>query len=65
MLVIKKNKTILENLIDWLAQNENIKTIEGRKKLMNVPALIIDDESDYASVNTAKEMYEAVMHHLS
>jgi hypothetical protein len=59
VLVIKKNKTILENLIDWLAQNENIKTIEGRKKLMNVPALIIDDESDYASVNTAKEKDEA------
>ena len=44
VLVIKKNKTILENLIDWLAHNENIKTVEGRKKLMNVPALIIDDE---------------------
>jgi hypothetical protein len=59
VFVIKKNKTILENLIDWLAQNENIKTVEGRKKLMNVPALIIDDESDYASVNTAKEKDEA------
>lgn len=59
VLVIKKNKTILENLIDWLAHNENIKTIDGRKKLMNVPALIIDDESDYASVNTAKEKDEA------
>lgn len=59
VLVIKKNKTILENLIDWLAHNENIKTIEGRKKLMKVPALIIDDESDYASVNTAKEKDDA------
>lgn len=59
VLVIKKNKTILENLIDWLAHNENIKTVEGRKKLMKVPALIIDDESDYASVNTAKEKDEA------
>jgi hypothetical protein len=59
VFVIKKNKTILENLIDWLAHNENIKTVEGRKKLMNVPAIIIDDESDYASVNTAKEIDEA------
>jgi hypothetical protein len=59
VLVIKKNKTILENLIDWLAHNENIKTVKGRKKLMKVPALIIDDESDYASVNTAKEKDEA------
>ncbi|WP_034061090.1 Z1 domain-containing protein [Lacinutrix jangbogonensis] len=58
VFVIKKNKTILENLIDWLAHNENIKTVEGRKKLMNVPALIIDDESDYASVNTTKDINE-------
>ena len=58
VLVIKKNKTILENLIDWLSQNEDIKTIEGRKKLMNVPTLIIDDESDYASVNTTKDINE-------
>lgn len=58
VFVIKKNKTILENLIDWLSHNENIKTIEGRKKLMNIPALIIDDESDYASVNTTKDINE-------
>ncbi|MGY8921899.1 MAG: Z1 domain-containing protein, partial [Flavobacteriales bacterium] len=58
VFVIKKNKTILENLIDWLSQNEEIKTIEGRKKLMNIPALIIDDESDYASVNTTKDINE-------
>ncbi|WP_298417802.1 Z1 domain-containing protein [uncultured Kordia sp.] len=58
VFVIKKNKTILENLIDWLSHNEDIKTIEGRKKLMNIPALIIDDESDYASVNTTKDINE-------
>ena len=58
VFVIKKNKTILENLIDWLAHNENIKTVEGRKKLMNTPALIIDDEADYASVNTTKDINE-------
>lgn len=58
VFVIKKNKTILENLIDWLSHNEDIKTVEGRKKLMNIPALIIDDESDYASVNTTKDINE-------
>ncbi|OBQ57042.1 Z1 domain-containing protein [Tamlana sp. s12] len=58
VFVIKKNKTILENLIDWLSHNEDIKTIEGRKKLLNIPALIIDDESDYASVNTTKDINE-------
>lgn len=58
VFVIKKNKTILENLIDWLAHNENIKAIDGRKKLINIPALIIDDESDYASVNTTRDINE-------
>ncbi|WP_418637688.1 Z1 domain-containing protein [Winogradskyella sp.] len=58
VFVIKKNKTILENLIDWLSHNEDIKTIEGRKKLIKIPALIIDDESDYASVNTTKDINE-------
>lgn len=58
VFVIKKNKTILENLIDWLSLNEDIKTVEGRKKLMSIPALIIDDESDYASVNTTKDINE-------
>lgn len=58
VLVIKKNKTILENLIDWLALDINIKTVEGQKKLMNVPTLIIDDESDYASINTTKDINE-------
>ena len=58
VFVIKKNKTILENLIDWLSHNEYIRTIEGRKKLINIPALIVDDESDYASVNTTKDINE-------
>ena len=58
VFVIKKNKTILENLVDWLSHNEGIRTIEDRMKLMNIPALIIDDESDYASVNTTKDINE-------
>ena len=56
VFVIKKNKTILENLITWLGTTEEIKTINGRKKLLNVPALIIDDEADYASINTSKDI---------
>ncbi|SNR58812.1 Z1 domain-containing protein [Lutibacter flavus] len=58
VFVIKKNKTILENLIDWFSINEEIKLIDGKLKLMNVPALIIDDESDYASVNATKDINE-------
>lgn len=56
VFVIKKNKSILENLIDWFSKNENIKNIDGTPKLFDVPALIIDDEADAASVNTAKDI---------
>jgi hypothetical protein len=58
VFVIKKNKSILENLIDWFSKNENIKNLDGTPKLFDVPALIIDDEADAASVNTAKDINE-------
>ena len=58
VFVIKKNKSILENLIDWFSKNENIKNIDGTPKLFDVPVLIIDDEADAASVNTAKDINE-------
>jgi len=56
VFVIKKNKTILENLIDWFSYNENIKLIDGHRKLQSIPVLVIDDESDYASVNTGRDI---------
>lgn len=59
VFVIKKNKSILENLIDWLSKDSNIRLIDGQTKLFDVPALIIDDEADAASVNTAKTIDEA------
>ena len=42
VIVTKKNTTILTNILSWLPEN-------------NTPTLIIDDESDNASVNTSKE----------
>lgn len=56
VFVIKKNKGILENLIDWFSKNDNIKTIDGHPKLFDVPVLIIDDEADAASVNASKDI---------
>lgn len=58
VFVIKKNKSILENMIDWFSKNENCKIIKGTPKLFNVPALIIDDEADAASVNATKDINE-------
>ncbi|MEL4454854.1 Z1 domain-containing protein [Lutimonas vermicola] len=55
VLVIKKNKSILENLILWLYQfakeDEN-----GDAKVFDVPLLVIDDEADNASVNSGNEI---------
>ncbi|UYQ94957.1 Z1 domain-containing protein [Chitinophaga horti] len=56
VFVIKKNKSILENLIDWFAKNENVRPVEGSPRLFDVPALIIDDEADAASVNTSGDI---------
>ncbi len=48
ILIIKKNTTTLENLTEWLKGN-------NRHNLKNFPMLLIDDEADYASINTKKE----------
>ena len=58
VFVIKKNKSILENLIDWFSKNENVISTDGSPKLFDVPALIIDDEADAASINTSKDINE-------
>jgi len=48
VLVIKKNKSTLENLIDWLKHN-------NPHNLKNHPMLLVDDEADHASIDTSKE----------
>jgi len=47
LLVVKKNKRILENLTDWL-----ITFNANHGGHINLPLLMIDDEADNASVNT-------------
>lgn len=44
VLVVKKNKSILENVRDWIHNND---TSHG-----TFPFLLIDDEADHASINT-------------
>lgn len=52
VFVVKKNKTILESLFQWL-KNENIKHgSENSEKTIDYPLLLIDDEADNASINT-------------
>lgn len=49
--ITKKNSARLRKLVDWLKG-------AGESVLSNAPALVIDDEADYASVNTRDDMGE-------
>jgi Z1 domain len=52
VLVVKKNKTILENLIAWTTAHAIRDPRTGRPVVPDQPLLVIDDEADNASVNT-------------
>lgn len=49
IFVIKKNPSILRNLIDWLSGTT------ARHGRLDMPMLVIDDEADNASVNTSQD----------
>lgn len=51
VFVIKKEKSVLQNLIEWL---KSLNETKGGK-ILRTPMLLIDDEADNASVNTAKD----------
>lgn len=49
VLVIKKNVSVLKTLRNWL---ESLN--QGGRKHIDLPMLLIDDEADFASINTSK-----------
>ena len=51
VVVVKKNKRILENLRQWLSLRAH-DGAGGRQRISGIPLLVIDDEADNASVNT-------------
>ncbi|GHH83290.1 endonuclease [Kitasatospora indigofera] len=53
LAVVKKNARILENLRDWLKSHATEQP-DGGKVITDLPLLVIDDEADYASVDTKK-----------
>jgi hypothetical protein len=57
ILVVKKNVTILKNLIDWAGAVTGAER-EGIHKIANTPIFVIDDECDFGSVNTKNTVYE-------
>jgi hypothetical protein len=57
LLVVKKYKTILENLINWATLIQQQRDPDSGDMLVrDVPMIVIDDEADHASVNTAREI---------
>jgi len=48
LFVTKKNESVLSQLSEWL-------NVLGRQHKLDGPVLIIDDEADNASINTAKD----------
>lgn len=57
--VVKKNGPILKKLINWLGDRAKDRPNGPGRMISNMPCLIIDDEADYASVNTRKEKKES------
>jgi hypothetical protein len=53
ILVVKKQKSVLSNLITWAISVKGQKDPQtGKTVVRNTPLLVIDDEADNASVNT-------------
>lgn len=51
LFVVKKNKSVLNNLYKWLVENN----ADHETGMIDLPLLLIDDEADNASVNTNSE----------
>jgi hypothetical protein len=49
VLVIKKNPSTLKNLLEWLKEH----SVQQSTQMVQQPMLMIDDEADNASINTA------------
>ncbi len=55
LLVVKKNRSILANVTQWATTLTQVEDpVTGRKVVRDVPLLVIDDEADNASVDTAE-----------
>jgi len=60
LFVVKKNKTVLERLYRWIRDHvPNVQDpVTGRRMVMHLPLLLIDDEADHASVDTGEQVFD-------
>lgn len=54
VIVIKKNTSVLKNLIEWLSGKEGEDYGNNSRIIKDIPLLLIDDEADNASINISK-----------
>ena len=59
LFVVKKNKTPLEKLYQWIRNHvaDSHDPATGRKLVTKLPLLLIDDEADHASVDTGEQVF--------
>lgn len=57
LLVVKKNTSILQGVLDWIETTGNASDDQGRR-FRAMPLLVIDDEADNASVDTRAQKFE-------
>jgi len=60
LFVVKKNKTVLTRLLEWIRLHvaDQIDPETGRRVVATLPLLLIDDEADHASVDTAEQEFD-------
>ena len=54
LFVVKKNKTVLDRLLRWIRNHvaDHHDRESGRRVVLQLPLLLVDDEADHASVDT-------------
>lgn len=56
IFTVKKNTKVMKNLYEWIRDHHLLNPAEGKR--LDLPMLLIDDEADYASVNTKSHIDE-------
>lgn len=59
VLIVKKNPTVLKQIIRWFASKGEVLPNENRI-IKNTPLLLIDDEADNASINISRDSVSTI-----
>lgn len=58
LFVVKKNGSVLRNLLNWVRWVAQDKDENGRFYIKDVPLLVIDDEADQGSIDTSSGAFD-------